>query len=300
MGGGGRFSVLELIDLVLDVGGPFEWSLRFVEGLPGNGFTDFHDEGFVAVAKHFVDQIEHGDVKLDAEGLADVGQTVETVGVAAAEVDGHDVTLRLHALGDESLVPGQVTNDATTPPRAQSGGKHNDVIVTFEAGLDHLWKTTALCAHFVDGDAERRQPVEVHQEVVDEIFHPAVVVFAENGSQCHAVLTAQRVVAHKSETSAVCVGGQIFKTFDFEFHIEKFHAVFEPGHSLFVAFALKKRVDFVLMNDTLEPIDDKAGHTALFAACLATHNGFDVYLEDFVAVHLFVEAERSALYSCSI
>ena len=50
--------------------GPLGGCLRLVESLPGDGLADDYTEGLVAVFEHFVGQIEHGDVELDAQPLA--------------------------------------------------------------------------------------------------------------------------------------------------------------------------------------------------------------------------------------
>ena len=153
----------ELVNDVLHIGGPFGGRAALVERLPRNRFADFHDEGLVAVEKHLVDKIEHGDVELDAEELAEVGQPVEAVGVSSSEMDGHDVALRLHALGDEGFRPRDVTYHAIVSARTQSGRKHDDVVFALESFADENGQASALVATDIDGDAERGEAVKVHE-----------------------------------------------------------------------------------------------------------------------------------------
>ena len=58
--------------------GPLGGCLRLVESLPGDGLADDYTEGLVAVLEHFVGQIEHGDVELDAQPLAPIAHPSES------------------------------------------------------------------------------------------------------------------------------------------------------------------------------------------------------------------------------
>lgn len=150
--------VLQFVYFILNVGSPLGGCLGLVESFPGNGAAYFNGKGFVAVAEHFVHEEKHGDVELYAQYFAEVGQPVKPGGVVSAEVYGNDVALCFDTFGNECLGPWQVAYHALLFARAQSGRKHDDVVVAAETGFDHGREAAALCAHLVDGDAEGASP----------------------------------------------------------------------------------------------------------------------------------------------
>ena len=66
----------------------------------------------------------------------------------------------------------------------------SDLLQTIPVSYTHL--------RLVDGDAKRRQSVQVHQQVVDHIFHLATIKGAQDITQCHSILPTQGMVGHKS------------------------------------------------------------------------------------------------------
>ena len=245
----------EFIHDVFNVLCPLQGRLRLVEGLPGDGLPDGDGESLVAVLQHLVGQVEHGDVELDAEGLADVGQVVEEVGVPAVEVDGYHVALVLHALDDESLLPLQVADDAPLAPRAQPGRKHEQLIVRGESGLNHAGKVLGLASGLVDGDAEGREAVQVHQQVVDQVLDLAVVARAQHVAQGQTVLPAQGMIGNEGAEAAV--GGQILFATHHELRIQEVQAGFQEVYPDLILRATQEAVQLILMDDTLEVGDDK-------------------------------------------
>ena len=69
-----------------------------VEGLPGNRLPDGHLKGFVTILEHLVGQVQHRNIKLDTQELADIGQAVEEVRIPAFEMDRHHISLSLDTL----------------------------------------------------------------------------------------------------------------------------------------------------------------------------------------------------------
>ena len=76
--------------------------------MPRNRLADDDAKLLMNVAIHLVDKKQHGDVHLQPQALLPTGDTIETIGVATAEVDGNYITMILYTLGDESLLPRQV------------------------------------------------------------------------------------------------------------------------------------------------------------------------------------------------
>ena len=100
----------QFVDFVLYIFGPLCRCLRFVEGLPWNGFSYFHGEGVSRVLIHLIDQEKHGDIHLLHQSVADIGEAIEEVAVATAEMDGYHIALILYTLGNERLLPWQIAN----------------------------------------------------------------------------------------------------------------------------------------------------------------------------------------------
>ena len=135
-----------------------------------------HLEGLVLVLEEFVHQVEHGQVELQAKHLADIGDGVELIGVAAAEIDGHHVALMLHALGDEGLVPRQVANHAVPTARAEARGKHQYMVIARKSGFDHGRKLPGLLSRLVDGNTQRCEAGQEHKQVVHQILDATIIV----------------------------------------------------------------------------------------------------------------------------
>ena len=91
---------------------PFCSIFCLVESLPGYWLSNRNLESLVLVLEHLVAQVKHCDVELDAKHLVDVCKAVEELGVLALEMYWNNIALRLHALGDECLLPWQVPDYA--------------------------------------------------------------------------------------------------------------------------------------------------------------------------------------------
>lgn len=59
--------LLQFIDHVFHILGPFLGSAAVVEGLPGNGLSNLHREGVIDITVHLVDQEQHGDIHLEVK-----------------------------------------------------------------------------------------------------------------------------------------------------------------------------------------------------------------------------------------
>jgi hypothetical protein len=99
---------LQFVDFILNILCPLQWRAGLVKCLPGYGFANFYNEGFVAIAKHFVDQVDHCNVELETEKFANIGDAIKLLRISAAKVDRHDVSLGFYTLSDKSFIPGQV------------------------------------------------------------------------------------------------------------------------------------------------------------------------------------------------
>ena len=120
------------------------------------------------VAIHLVDKKQHGDVHLQPQALLPTGDTIETIGVATAEVDGNYITMILYTLGDESLLPRQVMDLSIDHTGVETSGKHEHMVVALEAGLHHSGEVAALLTRLVDADTHRTQAGKEQQQVVDD------------------------------------------------------------------------------------------------------------------------------------
>ena len=99
--------------------------------------------------------------------------------------------------------------------------------------------------------------MKVHQQVVHQILHLAVVVSAQYVAQGDAVLSAQRMVGDKRAQAVV---RQVLAAFYFDLGIEKLQACFQKVDSDLVFRFAQEDVQFVLMDDVLQVRDDETGH----------------------------------------
>ena len=68
-----------------------------------------------------------------------------------------------------------------------------------------------MFAYFVDGYAEGCESLQVHEQVVYQVFYFALIVFSDDPSECYAVDGSEGVVADKGAESSV--GGEVFSPF---------------------------------------------------------------------------------------
>ena len=251
-----------------------------VECLPGYRLSNLDGERLVDVAVHLVDEEEHGDIHLQMQFLLPVGDAVEPLGVSAAKIYRHHVAVVFDAFRYERLLPRQVMDDTVLLPRVQSCREHEHVVVALESGLHHSWKVAALPSRLVDAYRYRPQAGEVEQQVVDEVAEASVVVLADDGSEGHAVLTAQGMVADEGVQLSVVLVGEIIAPFDVDRHVEVSYAGLQPFRSREVAALPKESVHLVLVDDALEPPDGKGRHETSLLAHLT--------LEDFLYVYCFL------------
>ena len=80
--------------------------------------------------------------------------------------------------------------------------------------VDLLGEVARLPSELVDAYAEGCEALEVHEEVVDEVFDAAVVVASDDGAEGEAVDGSEGMVAH--EGGRAPVGGQVVEAFDAE------------------------------------------------------------------------------------
>ena len=170
-------------------------------------------------------------------------------------MDGHHVALIFHTLRDEGFRPGDILNDAIVLTGAESCWEHEHVVVALKARLDHCREVATLFARLVDGNAERSQPREVHQQVVDQIAEASIIVSADNGAKGHTVFSAKGMIADKSIKASIIGIGHVFLALNLQRHIQIAHSLLQPFYARFVATLPKESVHFVLVGDALQPTD---------------------------------------------
>ena len=57
----------------------------------------------------------------------------------------------------------------------------------------------------------------------------------DDGTERHAILPAERMVAHEGIEPAVVLVGEVFLTLHFKGHVEIFHTFLKPFHAFLVA-----------------------------------------------------------------
>ena len=149
------------------------------------------------------------------------------------------------------------------------------MIVARKACLHHCRKAAPLSACFVDRNAEWRQPFEVHEQVVDKIFHSPVVVFSEHCAQCQTIEPTQGMIAHEGEALAIGRRREVFNADDIELCVKEFQTILYPYHALLFALLVDKAVYVVLVDNFFQPSHYKARNIAR----LASHFAFE-YLVD--------------------
>ena len=166
----------------------------------------------MAVLQHLIRQIKHSNIKLDAQHFTEVCQVVKEIGITSFKMDRHHITMRLHTLHYKRLFPIQIADDAILAARTKPGGKHDKLIVRREPGLYHFRKILGLLTGLINRDTEGSQAMQVHEQVIDHVFHLSTVVGSKHIAQCHSVLTAQRMIGNKCVKA---VFGQVLLTFHY-------------------------------------------------------------------------------------
>ena len=203
----------------------------------------------MTILQHFICQVKHGDIELDTQYLTKIGKIIKEVGIPPLEVDRNDITVGFDTLHDKGLFPIQVTDDPILPTRTKPCGKHDELIVRSKSRLHHSREVFGLLSRLVDGDAKRRQSVQVHQQVVDHIFHLATIKGAQDITQCHSILPTQGMVGHKSIKPFF---RQIFLPLYHNIGIKELQTSFQEIYTDFIFRLPQKDIQFLLMNDMLQ------------------------------------------------
>ena len=226
-------------------------------------------EGLVYVFVHFIDQVEHGEVERQTF-VAEVGKTVEEVGVLTTEVDGYHIALILHTLRDEGLGPGNVANHTIPLSRTESCREHQHVVITLETSLHHRREVAALTTRLVDGNTDGSQSWQVHQQIVDQITETPIIMAPDNGSQSHTILSTKGMVADKGIELTILRIRQILLAFNLKCHVEILDTCLQPFDARLIAIVPKESVHFVLMGNTFQPAYERPG----YILCLTAHLAF--------------------------
>ena len=123
------------------------------------------------------------------------------------------------------------------------------MVVAAEGFIDLPRQVAGLCAELVDGHAEGRQALEVHQQVVDEVLDASVVVTPQDASEGDAVDGAEGMVA--DECTGLAVGGQAIEALDVNGDTEVIRHSLTEIHAH--AILAQITVDVVLMDETFQP-----------------------------------------------
>ena len=71
------------------------------------------------------------------------------------------------------------------------------MVLGLEGLVDFVCEVVSLASELVDSYAERCESFKVHEEVVDEIAEPSVVVAPDNGTKRYTVFAAEGMIAHE-------------------------------------------------------------------------------------------------------
>src|SRR5665647_2780183 len=101
----GRLPYLQIISFLPYYIGPFLGTFRFVKGLPGYCFAEIKFDVLAPLFEHLVGQVEHLDIHLNTKTLPYLRQVIEKGTVTARKKTGHNITLILYGLYNETLLP---------------------------------------------------------------------------------------------------------------------------------------------------------------------------------------------------
>ena len=141
------------------------------------------------------------------------------------------------------------------------------MVVAAESFLYHSGEVATLGAGLIDGDAHGSQSWQVHQQVIDEISEPTIIMSADDGAECHAVGTSQRVVADKGIEFTVFFAWKVLHSLYLERHVEVTHTLLEPFCAREVPTVPQITVDLILMDDMFQPSHKRFGNEF----CLCSH-----------------------------
>ena len=215
---------------------------------------------------HLVDEKELGDIHPQMESLTDIGDKVEPFTVGATEMDRHDIPLIFHTLRDKGLRPRDIMDHAIRLPTAQSGWKHQHVVIALETRLNEFRETATLVAMFVDTNAHGLESRQPQQFTAHKIAEMAVIMAADERSQGYAVGTAEGMIRDKRIELSVMRIGEVLPPLDVKRHVEVAHALLQPFHTLLLAVFPKEGVDLILMEDLPQPGEDALWEEAVFPA----------------------------------
>ena len=100
--------------------------------------------------------------------------------------------------------------------------------------------------------------MEVHQHVVDQILHLAVVLVAKDLSERHTVGTTKWMVGRECEVFAVLVRREFVQTSYLHLHVEILNTCVEKVYThLTCGIATDEGIHIFLMQDFLQPVVDE-------------------------------------------
>ena len=88
--------------------GPFQGFLAMVKSLPWNSFAKMNRKFFIAMIQGFINQLQHLNIRFNANGFAEICQAVKKVATVSAEMYRYNVALVLNGFYNKTFLPGQI------------------------------------------------------------------------------------------------------------------------------------------------------------------------------------------------
>ena len=88
------------------------------------------------------------------------------------------------------------------------------MVVALESSFYHSGKVAPVLAGFVDGNTERGQSWQIHQQVVDQVTETIAHLLANNCAQSNPVNATQWVIGNDGVEFLVVGLGQVLQTTD--------------------------------------------------------------------------------------
>ena len=191
-------------------------------------------------------------------------------------MDRNHVAPVFNTFGDEGLRPWDIPDHSIMSARAQACGEHEHVVLALKTRPDHHGEVTALLARLVDGNGNRYQPRQVHQQVVNQVAEVPIVLSSNDSSECHAILSAERVVRDEGVEPPVVLRRKVLTAYDVERGVKVAYAVHQPVCSAQMSAFPKVGVHLVLMRYALEPCHQRPWHELRLRTHFDLHNVFNV------------------------
>ena len=146
---------------------------------------------------HFINQEQHSEIEFEML-IAEISQPIKEVTILSTEMNRNDITLILHTLGYKSFCPRKIMNLTIDSAGTKSCRIHKHMIVTLKSGFYHSREIATLLTCLIDGNAKRCKTWQIHQNIINQITEPAIIMAAYNTTESNTVSTTQRMIANES------------------------------------------------------------------------------------------------------